>query len=52
MRKIKISELIVVCLFLIGLVLALMQDSETEQTPGVTIVDVPLKNSMKIEPTI
>jgi len=51
-RKIKISELIIVCLFLIGLVLALTQDIETDQTPEATIAEVPLKNNMEIEPTI
>ncbi len=52
MRKIKISELIIVSLFLIGLVLPLTQDFETDQIPETTIAEVPLQHNIEIEPTI
>ena len=52
MGKIKISELIIVTSFLIGLILILTHNNETDQMPKTTIAEVPLQHNIEIEPAI
>lgn len=52
MEKIKITELIIVALFLIGLALTLTHNHETEQTPRADIAEVHLQHNIEIEPAI
>ena len=52
MGKIKISELIIVTSFLIGLVLMLTHNYETDQMSKTTIAEVPLQHNFEIEPAI
>jgi len=51
MRKLKLSELIIVGLFLIGFGLALTQDVDKEAMPKTSIVETLTEHTDEIEPT-
>jgi len=50
-RRIKVSDLIIVSLFLIGFLLVLTQYFEIDLIPETSIAEVPPQHNIEIEPT-